>query len=160
MKLGIMSDSHDHVPMIEKACRVFNDERVDLVIHAGDYVAPFALSPLKQILKCDYVGVFGNNDGERVGLQQVADGRLRPSPTELELEGWKVLVAHEMPILEALIAGGWYDLIVYGHNHQPEIRRVGSTLAVNPGECGGWLRGRRTVAVATMDPLEARIIEL
>jgi len=146
--------------MIEKACRIFNDEDVVLVIHAGDYIAPFALNPLTEILKCDYVGVFGNNDGERLGLQRVADGRLRLSPAELDLERWKVLVAHEMPILEALIASGRYDLIVYGHNHQAEIRKVGSTLVVNPGECGGWLGGRRTVAVARMDPLEARIIEL
>lgn len=160
MKIGIMADSHDHVPMIERACEIFNAEGVQMVIHAGDYIAPFSLNPLNQILTCDYRGVFGNNDGERLGLQRTADGRLSPSPAELELRGWKVLVAHEMPILEAVQASGRYRLIIYGHNHRPEVQRAEETLVVNPGECGGWLHGRCTVAIVRLDTLEAEIRDL
>ncbi|RLB07482.1 MAG: YfcE family phosphodiesterase, partial [Deltaproteobacteria bacterium] len=46
MKIGLMADSHDHVPMIERACDLFNAEGVQMVIHAGDYIAPFSLRPL------------------------------------------------------------------------------------------------------------------
>ena len=34
MKLGIISDTHDNMPVIAKAVELFNDEKVDLVIHA------------------------------------------------------------------------------------------------------------------------------
>ena len=48
MKLGIISDTHDNVPMITKAVEFFNNANVDAVMHAGDYVSPFSLKPVKQ----------------------------------------------------------------------------------------------------------------
>ena len=160
MKIGIIADSHDNVPMIKRACELFNAQGVAMVFHAGDYIAPFSLNPLNDILQCDYCGVFGNNDGEHLGLQKTADSRLRPSPAEFDVGEWKVLVAHEMPILEAVAASGTYRLVAYGHTHLPDITKKGNTLLVNPGECGGWLNGRCTVALAHLDTLEAEIIDL
>jgi putative phosphoesterase len=160
MRIGIMADSHDNVPMVERACTLFNTRGVQLVFHAGDYIAPFSLSPLSQILRCDYRGVFGNNDGERLGLQRAADGRLYSSPAEFDAGAWKVLVAHEMPILEAVASSSRYRLIIYGHSHHPEIKQTGNTLVVNPGECGGWLTGRCTVAIASLTSLDAEIVDL
>jgi len=46
LKLGILSDTHDNVPQVRKAVALFNREMVDLVLHAGDYVAPFSVKPL------------------------------------------------------------------------------------------------------------------
>ncbi|UCC66010.1 MAG: metallophosphoesterase [Deltaproteobacteria bacterium] len=155
-----MADSHDHVPMMERACELFNTEEVEMVIHAGDYIAPFSLRALNRHLRCPYFGVFGNNDGERLGLQKASEGRLHPSPMEFAEGGWQILVAHEMPILEAVQASGRYRLVVYGHTHIPEVKRVGETLAVNPGECGGWLYGHCTAAIGHLDTLEAEIVDL
>jgi putative phosphoesterase len=160
MRIGIMADSHDNIPMIKRACELFNAREVRMVLHAGDYIAPFSLNPLNQILKCDYQGVFGNNDGERAGLERMADGRLYPSPSAFAIGEWQVLVAHELPAPEAATAGNTYRLVVYGHTHLPEVKHKGNTLFVNPGECGGWLFGRCTVAIANLDTLEAEIIEL
>jgi len=36
-----MADTHDHRTMTRRAVRIFSDRRVTLVIHAGDFVAPF-----------------------------------------------------------------------------------------------------------------------
>jgi len=160
MRIGIMADSHDNVPMIKRACELFNAHGVQEVFHAGDYIAPFSLNPLNEILQCAYQGVFGNNDGERLGLQKTADGRVHPSPSEFAVGEWQILVAHELPSPEAVAAGNRYRLVVYGHTHRPEITRVGHTLVVNPGECGGWLSGRCTVAIASLDTLEAEIVDL
>jgi putative phosphoesterase len=160
MKVGIIADSHDNVPMIVRACELFNAQGVGMVFHGGDYIAPFSLNPLNNILQCDYCGVFGNNDGERLGLQKTAGNRLSPSPAEFTVGEWKVLLAHEMPILEAVAASAHYRLVAYGHTHSPDIRVVGNTLLVNPGECGGWLHGRCTVAIARLDTLTAEIIDL
>ena len=160
MRVGLIADSHDNVPKIERACELFNALGVEMVFHAGDYIAPFSLNPLNDILQCDYHGVFGNNDGERIGLHKTAEGRLSPSPAKFALGEWMVLLAHEMPILEAIAASGQYRLVVYGHTHLPEITKRGETLLVNPGECGGWLKGRCTVAIADLDTLEAEIIDL
>jgi putative phosphoesterase len=78
MLLGVIADTHDNLPKIEKAISVFNRKRVSLVLHAGDYIAPFSLLPFRK-LNCDYLGVFGNNDGEREGLTKISEGRIRES---------------------------------------------------------------------------------
>jgi hypothetical protein len=33
------------------------------------------------------------------------------------------------------------DVIIYGHTHEVDIR-IGSPLIINPGEAGGWLKGK------------------
>ncbi|MEE9173164.1 MAG: metallophosphoesterase family protein [candidate division NC10 bacterium] len=62
MHIGLMADSHDHLPRTEQAVDLFNRHQVAFVIHAGDFVAPFALAPLER-LQCDWVGVFGQRSG-------------------------------------------------------------------------------------------------
>ena len=46
----------------------------------------------------------------------------------------------------AVSDSGYFDLIVYGHTHEVDVQK-GRTLIVNPGECCGWVKGRRTVAL-------------
>ncbi|MEJ2243776.1 MAG: metallophosphoesterase [Candidatus Bathyarchaeota archaeon] len=62
MIIGIISDTHDNLPMIEAAVNKLNELNVELVYHAGDYIAPFVDSKLRN-LKAPLIGVLGNNDG-------------------------------------------------------------------------------------------------
>ncbi|MBM4079867.1 MAG: YfcE family phosphodiesterase, partial [Planctomycetes bacterium] len=77
MKLGILSDSHDNLPFIAKALALFEREGVDCLVHAGDYVAPFAMRALLKF-KGRVLGVFGNNDGEKVGLKKLCPVLVEP----------------------------------------------------------------------------------
>lgn len=159
MKLGIIADTHDNVPMIKRAVDVFNRENVDLVLHAGDYVSPFSLEPFFS-LECDFMGVWGNNDGDKIALNRVGQGKIVDSP-DLQTQGdKKILVGHHFETLQALILSQEFSLIVCGHTHRPEIRRHGGTLVVNPGECCGWLYGKSTVAVTDLKNLTAKMIEV
>ena len=159
MRIGIISDTHDNVPRIKEAVAVFNERNVELVIHAGDYIAPFAVVPLDD-LKCQYIGVFGNNDGEKLGLSGRSQGRVNVPPHSVEFGGKNILVLHEPGALAALIKSQVYDIIIYGHTHEPVIEKQGRTLVVNPGECGGWLKGRCTIALADLDRMTAELVEL
>jgi len=160
MRIGIISDTHDNIPKIKEAVAVFNKRKVDMVIHAGDYVAPFAIDPLNE-LKCQYIGVFGNNDGERLGLNKKSQGRISVPPYSMEFGGKKILILHEPgELLDALIKSQAYDIIVYGHIHKPAIEKQDGTLVINPGECGGWLTGKSTVALADLDQMSAELVEL
>jgi len=145
MKIGIMADSHDNIPALVKAVSVFNDAAVALVLHAGDIISPFMEKPLRN-LKAEFIAVFGNNDGEILGLSKVFEGKIFHSPHLVEFKGIKILLMHEPDNLDALAISGKYDCIIYGHSHEVDIRKD-PTLVVNPGECGGWLSGRRTVAI-------------
>ena len=73
MKIGIIADTHDNLPQIKKAVEIFNREKIELVLHAGDFVSPFTFLEFKN-LNCSLKGVFGNNDGDKLYLQEKFKG--------------------------------------------------------------------------------------
>lgn len=160
MKLGVMADSHDNLPMVKRAVELFNERGVDLVIHAGDFIAPFAVAPLAG-LDCKVVAVFGNNDGERVVLAEKfkAFGEVHPNLAEVELAGRRIAAMHYPELAEPIAAGGRFDLVIYGHTHEIDVR-PGQPTVLNPGEAGGWLTGRSTVAVVELENMEVEIVDL
>jgi len=162
MKLGVMADSHDNVPMVKKAVEVFNAEGCDLVVHAGDYCSPFALTPLDR-LKCKWLGVYGNNDGDKKALSIKANGLIVDHPYRYDLSNVTMIITHELEDVSGLmgmIANQEVHLLIYGHTHKPEIKKVETALLVNPGETGGWTTGKSTVAIVDINTMEARIVEL
>ena len=160
MKLGLMADSHENMPAIAKAVELFNREGVAVVLHAGDIISPITAKEFAQ-LKMPLIAVFGNNDGEKFFLMEKfrGIGEIHERKWEGELGGKRVLLIHAPDMLDALAASGAYDLIVYGHTHEVVVRK-GKTLVVNPGECGGWLTGRCTVAALDTERMSAEIHDL
>ncbi len=161
MKIDIMADTHDNLTNIKKAVKIFNKEKIDFLLHAGDFVSPFTAKELKHI-KCPFTGVFGNNDGDRLSLlnQFQKIGPIYPEPLKTTIEKKKIILLHKNDIVEELTESQAYDLIIYGHNHHTEINRSGKTLMVNPGECGGWVTGKSTVAILDLTGLNVRIVDL
>jgi putative phosphoesterase len=159
--IGILSDSHDNLPMIERAVRLFNDAGCDLVIHAGDFVAPFAARALAG-LRAPVKAVFGNCDGEKEGLADAlaALGEVRNPPFRFVHAGLRFLLVHSGAGLPALPAAGAFDVVVSGHTHRAEVLRKGSALFVNPGEACGWVNKRATACLLDPAGLSADIVPL
>lgn len=158
MKIGILSDTHDRLRLIHQAVDVFNRARVELVLHAGDYVAPFALDPFAK-LKCGWRGVLGNNDGEEAGLLKLSSGRISGRRNEEMIAGRRILMGHDETILRKEGTTG-AEVVICGHTHEVKVVREGSCLWMNPGECCGYLKNRATVALLDAGTLEVEIIEL
>lgn len=160
MLIGVIADTHDNMYMLKRAVDLFNERGVGLVLHAGDYIAPFTSREFRR-LECRLVGVFGNNDGEKFGLvKQFEDfGELHEGIHQLEIEGKKIAITHYLEIAETLAGSGAYDVVVYGHTHRPDIRGP-HPLVVNPGECGGWLEGKSTVVILDIEALDAELLTL
>ena len=158
MLLGIMADTHDNLPMTKKAVELFNDRKVDYMIHAGDFTSPFTLKLFSE-LKCRYAGVFGNNDGDKLLLQERSEGSIKNQPLMLTLDNKKIVVVHEHHTVNALADSGHFDVVVYGHTHEPLVKRNASLL-INPGEVCGWLYGKPTAAVLDLNKMDAEIIGL
>jgi len=158
LKIGIMSDSHDNLPKIQAALAVFERQQTGLVINAGDLVAPFAAKELKKT-QSKLVAVFGNNDGERLGLARILGDDIHEAPYQLKINELKILVCHEPYALAALKQSGWYSAIIYGHTHEIDVQ-PGASLIINPGECGGWVNQRSTVAVWDTDRGTVEIVDI
>ena len=158
--VGIMADSHDNRPAIQKAVELFNSRGVGLVAHAGDMISPFTILDFQK-LACPMEMVFGNTDGERIGLAAAfkAKAALAPGPRQFSFGGKRFLLMHEGGCLEAAAASAAVDIIIYGHTHDIDVRQ-GPPLIINPGETGGWLRNRATVAILNLESLKVEIIDL
>ncbi|MBF0123795.1 MAG: YfcE family phosphodiesterase [Magnetococcales bacterium] len=140
MKIGIVSDSHDHLEHLQFVADVFRNERVELVVHAGDFVSPsmiLALSGLR------VAAVFGNNDGEVLGLSKVfskISGQIEGDFLEIETPEGLIALYHGTirPIKEALILSHQYYAVICGHTHRIENRYDGKTRVLNPGTLHGF----------------------
>lgn len=165
MLIGLIADTHDNLPMVDKATRKLNELNVGLVLHAGDYVAPFVIPKFKE-LKTKLIGVFGNNDGDRELLKkrfnECEDLEVRGNFAQISVGGLKIALLHgkEEELLDALINSGSFDIIVHGHTHKAEVYQKGKTLIVNPGEVCGYLTGRSTIFLLDTDDRKAERIEL
>jgi putative phosphoesterase len=151
--IGVMSDSHDNRNAIKQAVSIFNSTACELVIHAGDFVAPFAALELAN-LTCRVKAVFGNCDGEKQGLARAVQhfGEIQEPPFLFEWKETKYLLTHLDFPLNSYMKQYDPDVLIFGHTHRPEVRFQGNTLLINPGESGGWVTGKQTVAL--FDPKE------
>jgi len=154
MKLGIIADTHENMPNIAKAIDTFNEEEVDLVLHAGDIISPITSREFAK-LRSKMVAVFGNNDGDKLFLtEKFKDiAELYIPPYETVLEGKKIILMHQPLAIDALLAAKRHNVIIYGHTHQLDIRE-GDPMVINPGECGGWLTGKSTFAILDLENMK------
>ncbi|MEM2979771.1 MAG: metallophosphoesterase [Thermoproteota archaeon] len=163
MLIGLISDTHDHLKMIEKAVAFFNEKNVNMVLHAGDVISPFTVRKFKEC-RAKLILVYGNNDGDRSNLQRMfseISAQFYWPAAILELDGKKTLMLHgeDLKLIDEIASKKMFDLIVAGHTHEPSLRKIGEVLWVNPGEACGYLTGKSTVALYDSSKHEAEIVE-
>jgi putative phosphoesterase len=163
MKIGIISDSHDHHTNVLKAVEIFKNEQVQYILHAGDIVSPFTAKAFGEVKNAKFIAVFGNNDGEKHLLKTTIEsfgGEIHRDPYHGQIAGKKIFMTHKPSILDEAIASGKYDIIIYGHTHFKDIRTVGKTLIINPGEATDWLSGKGSLVILDMENLKTTEMEL
>jgi len=147
MKIGIISDSHDHIEETHKAIDFLNKNNVDVLVHCGDFCAPFMMKELKKFngeIHC----VFGNTD-DRFTTPKLAEEleiNFHGDLAEIEIDNKKIAVNHFPIIGQALAQSQIYDVVFHGHAHGKLKEEHGKTLLVNPGEIMGW-KGDKTFAI-------------
>jgi putative phosphoesterase len=147
MKIGFCSDSHDNLDNLEIAMREFNLRGIDVLIHSGDFVAPFTIDVLK-LADCPVYGVFGNCDGERIGLKNRFEelyGEIHTEPHIYEFDGTRICVMHHPEWIEAFSQAD-VDIIVHGHTHEHYIEHRPPWI-INPGEVFGRLSAGPSVVL-------------
>ncbi len=162
MRIGLMADSHDRIPAIAELVRLMQEGGASMLIHAGDYCAPFSLSPI-EAANMSLSGVFGRNDGDTQGLLAKATAgfgaELFEGPHSFDLGGERVLVVHDIGDVQ-LRSIEAHSIVVHGFTHQQEMKSRGDTLIVNPGEACGWLFGSPKAAILDLDTKKVEFITL
>jgi putative phosphoesterase len=162
MRIGLIADTHDRVPAIAELVKQLQAGGASMVLHAGDFCAPFSLKPFEDE-HMSAVGVFGRNDGDPQSLitrAQMALGiELFESPHSFEVGGRRILLVHDIgDVHERSVLA--HEIVVHGHTHQQEMKTRGETLILNPGEGCGWLFGKPSAALLDLDTRKAEFITL
>jgi putative phosphoesterase len=162
MKVGLLADTHDRIPAIAALARLMAERGAGMLLHAGDFCAPFAVAPLLEP-QLPVGGVFGRNDGDRQGLLgKAATGiavELFESPHTFEVAGRQILLVHDIGDVQARSVEA-HSLVVHGCTHRKECRSRGDTLIVNPGEGCGWVYGTPSAAVLDLDTNQVEFLTL
>jgi len=142
---------------------------VDALIHCGDYIAPFVklwFNDLKDSIKKQFFGVFGNNDGEILyltqNLGQICQFAKNGHELIIELGGKRIFASHmpKQETIDALADSGKFDIILSGHTHSMVTKKHKNVLIVNPGELCGYITNKPTFAIINTETMETEIIEL
>ena len=163
MKVGIISDTHDHHKNVLKAVEIFKEQGVKYIFHAGDIVSPFTAKAFGEAKDAKFIGVFGNCDGEKKLIKSTIvefGGEIHDKLYAGIVEGRKILMTHKPEKIDEVINSGNYDLVIYGHTHQPDMRRVDDTLVINPGEATDWITGKSYVVILELDDMSYEQIPL
>ncbi len=168
MKVCIVSDSHDHRPLLAAAVRAARQAGAEAVLHCGDLVAPSTLNVLKPLGLPVHV-IQGNNVGDPFMMARIAS---QPSnqvtfygqDAALELGGRRIFLVHYPHYARAMATTGDWDLVCCGHDHEARISAVDNikgkrTLLVNPGTVGG-VAAPATYAIGDLERMEFSIHEV
>jgi len=159
VRIGVVSDTHNHLPNVARIVEILNAAGVGCVIHTGDVTQAKTLEVLAR-LEAPLVGVYGNNDaGEREALAAAAERfsmRLVDPPFELVLAERRIVVVHDPRALDAALDG--HDVALHGHTHRHAHERRDGALVFNPGECAGHVAGWNAVGVVDLATFDVELL--
>ncbi|KRT53933.1 metallophosphoesterase family protein [endosymbiont of Ridgeia piscesae] len=169
MKVCILSDSHDHIPLLDAAVAEAKSHGAEAVLHCGDVVAPSTLNCLAKHDLPVHV-IHGNNSGDLYTL-----GRLANQPNThihyhgmdagVELAGKRIFLVHYPHYARAMAATGDWDLVCCGHSHKLKFEELanikgGTTPLINPGTIGGVGRAPATYVMADLESMQFEVREV
>lgn len=134
MKLGIMSDSHGRVGLVQDALSLLRAVGAEAVVHCGDVGGLPVLDALAG-WRCWFV--WGNTDVPEPAWQRYLtdlgiDWPVGPLSIRVGHRRIAVFHGHESSFPAALRAAEHHYLF-HGHTHRAEDYRVGPMRVVNPG---------------------------
>ncbi|WP_456408266.1 metallophosphoesterase family protein [Thiolapillus sp.] len=169
MKICILSDSHDHIPLLEAAVKDAKALGSEAVVHCGDVVAPSTLGCLEQFGLPVHV-IHGNNTGDLYALTRLSHkpgGVLRYHGMDagIELGGRRIFLVHYPHYARAMAATGDWDLVCCGHSHKVDIEwlphvKGGKAALVNPGTIGGVGKSRATWVMGDLNAMTFDVHEV
>jgi uncharacterized protein len=145
MNIAIMSDSHDHWTHLIAAIELANEAGCELLLFAGDLIAPPGIEVLEQFAG-QVKFVWGNNEHERVGMTRKMDAsgkiELCGDIYEDTVDGVRIFMNHYPRFSELAAKSGEFDLAIFGHTHDYSVEKIADCWLINPGEIQGYKTGQ------------------
>jgi len=163
VKIGLLSDTHNHTANTEAALAAFRERGLTRLIHGGDITsAPIVLL----FAGWDVTFVLGNMDLNRYELTD-ATRLIGATPPRFSclvtVDGKRIGVTHgaDSGLLHRMLISRQYDYLCHGHTHQRRdqyLSEYGVRL-INPGALGGIKQQTRSVCILDTETDEVEFIE-
>ena len=140
MKIGLISDTHGHVPNTVHTALA----GVNCILHAGDVGPMDVITELEAI--APVYAVLGNTD----------HGIALPETRLEEFDGRKILIHHIVDVdypsqtVRELLSTEKPEIVVFGHTHMPFDERRSKIRFINPGSAS-QPRGGTAPSVAILE---------
>ncbi|QDT40020.1 phosphodiesterase [Gimesia alba] len=135
MRIGILSDTHNHLQRTERAVELLRGAGAEALFHCGDLASPEIVNSCAVL---PFYFTFGNHDSDMVRiLEQSAEeqgAHCLHWGGEVTLAEKQIALVHGhitrdlKPLLEAQP-----DYLLTGHSHQQHDFHEGTTRRINPG---------------------------
>jgi len=169
MKICILSDSHDHIALLNAAVAEAKAKGAKAILHCGDVVAPSTLKCLTKHQLTVHL-LHGNNTGDLASLGQLASKpeniiQYHGMDAGVTLAGKRIFLVHYPHYARAMAATGDWDLVCCGHSHKIQIEHLpnikgGTTMLVNPGTIGGVGSDPATYLMGDLKTMEFEAFEI
>jgi len=135
VRIGILSDTHNHLARTRAAISILQEQSVDVLVHCGDLASPEVVDICSV---APFYFVFGNHDADvTTALRDTAnaeDVHCLNWGGEFTVAGKRIAVVHGhltmdlKPLLQSEP-----DYLLSGHSHIAHDWRQGPTRRINPG---------------------------
>ncbi|MGC9328981.1 MAG: metallophosphoesterase family protein [Candidatus Hinthialibacter sp.] len=157
IKIGVLSDSH--LPdMNGLPLNLLSElERMDVIIHLGDFCDVKTYKDLQKI--APVIAVYGNMDAPELRA-------LLPEKKTIEIQGYNLGLVHGWGPpnkLENRVAGVFndVDLILFGHSHIPLFQKMDEKYLFNPGSSSMNRDGTATFGILELgETINHQIVRL
>jgi putative phosphoesterase len=135
-KILVLGDTHarrmTELPLI----LIKTIEKVDWVIHVGDFTSEQVLNKLIELKNSNFYGVYGNSDPMSIRKRL-------PSKNIVHINNVKIGFTHPViggssSLTEKRVLAEFKDInvdvIIYGHTHEAKIKKLANKLIINPGK--------------------------
>lgn len=165
--IAIISDSHDNLATAKKAISWINRKKIKIMIHCGDVSSPAMLKEMSKQFEGKIHLILGNigpigsdKDPFRIKKFGIKNVKFYGETGELKIGNKKLAFVHEPTEAKTLALTGKYDLVFYGHTHQPWEEKTRRCRLVNPGTLAGMF-SKATFAIyeTETNKLELKLVE-
>jgi len=144
MLIAIISDTHGNNATFAKFAAWAKQNKVREVIHCGDIgFAYFAKEMTELLPEAHFSLVIGNLDNDKDSIEKMVAPGQSPNTSfygktgEMEIDHKKIAFTHKPDDARKLAATGRFNLVFFGHTHQPWEEKVGFCRLINPGNLAG-----------------------
>jgi len=150
MRMGLLSDTHDHTAAMFAGLMALQARGVDFILHCGDIGSESCIDLLVGIPSAF---VWGNCDWDRANLGRYAQSvgvSCHGNFGDLVLADRKIALIHgdDEALKRRLLDANEHDYLFQGHTHVHADSRAGRTRVVNPGAL--FRASEKTVAVLNL----------